>query len=593
MTRPLANLVDVDAALYSAPIRKEQTLIVCGRLGTLALIEGVFGSAMIAALLWEVVTVPQLAAWLGVNLCVVGWQAGVFVRARATPSPVSLETQLVSCVFALGLFWAILLAYTFFVTPEFLHHLYISVFMGALGVLGLTLFVERPLSFFAFVVPPSAALGLQSLLEGDPKHVGLAALLFLSLPMLGLFARNLYRDNVRSLTQRYSIAALAREAQAQRDNAERANVAKSKFLAAASHDLRQPMHALSLLSAALPDATNIGDVRAIASDIRASVSSLEKMFDSLLDVSRLDAGVLKPVPVHFRLDRLLKRVSGEFAVEALAKGLSVECDVGECVAYSDPILIERIARNYLANAVRYTEQGFIRVEIDPIEPEKNPEWRIAVSDSGIGIPSEQLESIFDEFHQVDNPERDRAKGLGLGLAIVKRIADLLGHRVGVDSTIGRGTRFYVSVPRGKANEIRDESSKWEPTPNLQGLRVVVIDDDVAICDSMRRLLTMWGCRCVCAESADAAAAAAREQLDGVDVLIVDYRLRSHLTGVDAIARMRREFESEIPALIVSGDTAPELLRELAATGHTLVHKPVQPPALRAFLAYTSRTLRAR
>jgi signal transduction histidine kinase len=213
----------------------------------------------------------------------------------------------------------------------------------------------------------------------------------------------------------------------QRDEAERANIAKSKFLAAASHDLRQPLHALRLFTSALDERIRYPDVRRIVSNINDSVRALEGLFSALLDVSRLDAGVLQPVLRHFRLQELTGRLMKDYAPEAEVKGLRLACVPTEAVVYSDPALLERILRNYVSNAIRYTDVG--EVTMLCIEDDRNV--RIEVRDTGIGIAPEQQRDIFNEFYQLHNPERDRTKGLGLGLAIVDRVARLLDHPIAV------------------------------------------------------------------------------------------------------------------------------------------------------------------
>jgi CheY-like chemotaxis protein len=208
-----------------------------------------------------------------------------------------------------------------------------------------------------------------------------------------------------------------------------------------------------------------------------------------------------------------------------------------------------------------------------------------VIDTGIGIPASQQEAIFDEFHQLGNLERDRTKGLGLGLSIVQRVAQLLDHPIELESEPGRGARFSVTVPLGSAGRVAAEqpASSGDPRSDLVDLCVVVIDDEGSVREGMATLLAQWGCNVIAAASEDEAVAAIGAAAARPEVIIADYRLRGERTGVQAIARLRAEVGSALPALIVTGDTAPDRLREASASGHPLIHKPLQPALLRAFL----------
>jgi CheY-like chemotaxis protein len=247
--------------------------------------------------------------------------------------------------------------------------------------------------------------------------------------------------------------------------------------------------------------------------------------------------------------------------------------------HSDPALLERILRNLISNAIRYTADGVVQVACVPVEQE----LRIDVLDTGIGIPLEQQREIFKEFYQLDNPERDRNKGLGLGLAIVDRLSVLLEHPVEVQSTPGKGSRFSVWVPRGDPERVIAAVPPPVVSRPLAGLRVIVVDDEIAAREGMATVLEGWGCVVTLAGSEDEAAATAWASGTVPDAIIADYRLRDARTGVQAIERLQREFSRRIPALIVTGDTAAERLLEAKASGHQLVHKPVQPAMLRAFL----------
>ena len=424
-------------------------------------------------------------------------------------------------------------------------------------------------------------IGTRLVLINDPIHIALGVMTFAYVGGLSFFARTIHRTIIESLNLRFENIDLVRELSEQRDEAERANVAKSKFLAAASHDLRQPLHALTLFTSALDDRIKYPEVRRIVDNIGASVRALEKLFNALLDISRLDAGVLQPEPRHFRLRDVMERLENEHAPDAQAKNLAFRCDSSDFVVRSDPALLERILRNFVSNAIRYTAKGEVRIAC---VGDRN-HVRIEVRDTGIGIPKSHHRDIFNEFYQLGNPERDRTKGLGLGLAIVDRVARLLDHPIEIESTPGVGTCFSVTVPLGDGALIIPDipAESTSASHDLTGICVVVVDDEISVREGMRILLEQWGCDVIVAGSEDEAVVAVREARRVPDVAIADYRLRDERTGVQAIERLRREVGSTVPALIVTGDTAPDRLREAQASGDPLVHKPVPPAVLRTFL----------
>jgi len=438
-----------------------------------------------------------------------------------------------------------------------------------------------PMSFYAFAIPALSLCALRLVMEGSAAYLLLAVVLLLQIVIFVPLARHMHRASLAGIRLRFENLELVQDLSAQRDAAERANIAKSKFLAAASHDLRQPLHTLTLFTSALNERIKYPEVSKIVGNINASVRALEKLFNALLDISRLDAGVLQPAIRHFWLQDMHRNLVNDYAPAAEGKGLKLECVPCELVVQSDPVLLERILRNFISNAIRYTERGEVRVTCF----RQDDKVRIEVADTGIGVPPEQHREIFSEFYQLGNPERDRTKGLGLGLAIVDRVARLLGHPIQVESTPGEGSRFSVEVPLGDLRHVVvEETAPTDPALNdLTGLRVMVVDDEISIREGMQSLLQQWGCVVALAGSEEEAVADVRESGFVPEAIIADYRLREERTGVQAIEHLRREFGATIPALIISGDTAAERLREVNAGGNQLVHKPVQPAMLRAFL----------
>jgi signal transduction histidine kinase/CheY-like chemotaxis protein len=370
---------------------------------------------------------------------------------------------------------------------------------------------------------------------------------------------------------------LADDLERQRDIAESANLAKSKFLAAASHDLRQPVHALGLLVGALRGFAMPSAARPLVDQIEASINALDGLFSALLNISRLDAGVVAAERRPFAIRSALDCVCREYAHEAGAKGVRLEWMDCAAIVDSDPVLVERILRNLVSNAVRYTERGRILVGC------RRREHAIALQvwDTGVGIPTDEQARVFEEYYQVGNPERDQTKGLGLGLAIVRRLAELLGCELELRSEPGRGSCFEFTLPLAKDAPVAAEPSPENGRGALARGLIVVVDDEQAIRQATASLLTGWGFHVVAAASGDEAVARLSAGSAPPDLIICDYRLRGEENGLGAIERLRSEYNQSIPAMLITGDTAPDRLAEAQASGLLLLHKPVSNSKLRA------------
>ena len=362
---------------------------------------------------------------------------------------------------------------------------------------------------------------------------------------------------------------------------EAANLAKSRFLAAASHDLRQPLHALNLFVAQLRTETEQAERNRVTAQIDAAATAMNDLFNALLDISKLDAGALAPDVTDFPLAQILQRVERTFAPAAREKGLRLRMVPSDAWVRSDLILLERILLNLVSNAIRYTDRGGVTVGCR----RRGRRLRIEVWDSGIGIPEDQRENIFGEFYQLTDSERSRRGGLGLGLAIVDRLCRLLDHRLELTSRLGRGSRFSVSLPLAAAplQSVEHAIAPKAMADPASGKLIVVIDDDALVLDAMRGLLRSWGCRVVTAESDNSVLASLASEDRRPDLVISDFRLGDGKTGIEIIGRLRNAFSAPIPAFLITGDIAPERLREARASGFQLLHKPVGPMALRAIL----------
>jgi signal transduction histidine kinase len=374
-----------------------------------------------------------------------------------------------------------------------------------------------------------------------------------------------------------SYASLERKVNERTHQLALANLAKSRFLAAASHDLRQPLQALGLLVAQLRSKPKAAERNRLIDRIDIAVAAMNDLFDALLDISKLDAGVLTTTITTFPVAKLLRRVESTFAEMARQKALSFRVVSSGTFVRSDPILLERVILNLVSNAVRYTASGGVVLGCR----RRGDVLRIEVWDTGPGIPADQRQNIFSEFYRLGDP---RGGGFGLGLAIVDRLGRLLGHPIELASAIGRGSRFSVAVPAAPPLPMFAEPENTPPiaVDLAAGKRVVVIDDDALVRDSLAALLRTWGCQVV-------AAATPREVVERLanaeppDLIICDFQLAGGRSGIAAIAEVRQALEATIPAFLISGDTAPERLRDAQQSGYRLLHKPVRPMKLRALL----------
>lgn len=393
---------------------------------------------------------------------------------------------------------------------------------------------------------------------------------------LNLMAERL-ENSQRDLERRVLAATFAlRE---QKDAAEKANSAKSRFLAAASHDLRQPMHALSLLVSAAQREKDPAAQSAIIRRIEAGTSSLSDLLNSLLDISRLDGGGVRVHKEDFALEALMHKLEDTYQSLAEEKGLALTVRPTKAWTHSDPALLERVLGNLLSNAIRYTPRGgSVYVAVRP----RGSEWLVQVRDSGLGIPVKDQETIFQEFVQLSNPQRDRSLGLGLGLAIVQRLVQLLGHRVEVRSQPGRGATFGLRVPFIQANKtdaLVTEAGKATDSTELNGLRILVIEDDELVRESFAGLLGMWGARVDVFAQADAAFEFVKANIVTPELIITDHRLGGDQNGLELSRAITRHRGSPVPTLIITGDTEDEVLQRLSEPHVIVLYKPVKPNVL--------------
>jgi two-component system, sensor histidine kinase len=481
--------------------------------------------------------------------------------------------------------------------PDLAHQALLICVMLGLAAGAATMNPVFPPSLYIFVLSIMVPLTVRIMQGKDETHWVLSIMLVLYLISVLRAGRELGQTFWLSLKQRYENLFLVEQLTEQkkladlaRQQAETASREKSRFLAAASHDLRQPLQALALFSEALQESVQEGPPRHLAGQIDKSVHALVSMFDELLDVSRLDAGVVEMRWQNFELQPMLDRLYVDFAPVAQEKNLFFNIDAGHgdasCgderdghVVYSDPFLLERMLRNLISNAIRYTEAGKVELRCTC----EHGQIRFDVEDTGSGISAEDLPHIFEEYYQVGNSHRDRRKGLGLGLAIVRRVQELLEYKVAVVSEPGKGSVFSFEVAVGDHDNLSHPFMHTHSAHDLGGMEVILLEDDPDIRQIIVALMEQWGCRVI---AGDLPLEVTNRRPSGnnvPDLLVSDYRLPGGMTAVQAIGQLREHWEETIPAIVLTGDTGPEMLNEIRASGALLLHKPITPGRLRSFM----------
>ncbi len=449
-----------------------------------------------------------------------------------------------------------------------------------------TLSIYSPV-YIGFSIPLLLPLAIKCFyLGGDVfTTVGIICLIFLCPSLLhSFFVQESYLRSFRLEFENISLIEILREetlnAELARKEAVANNLAKSKFLAAASHDLRQPLHAMVFFVDALNEYAETPEIKNIVFKIGQTSQALRELLDSLLDISKIEAGILVPEYVHIDLNSLLRDIHSEYLLYAEQKNIFFEILTIEKYIYSDQHMVGRILRNLISNALRYTDSGYVRVTC--FETKKG--LCIEVSDSGTGIPEDEKEKIFDEFYQIDNPERDRTKGIGLGLSIVKGLCDLLMLQINLSDSPAGGTCFLVEFPLGNKNKII-KAKKIEVLNFTVKSNIFIIDDDEDSRDAMNGLIVKWGYNTKVFEGIDDCLSYLKTTNDSPEIILTDYRLRNNITGVELIEEIYNYCGFHIPAVIITGDTDQKRLKEAERSGHSLLHKPLQPAKLRSILSY--------
>ncbi|MFO1217109.1 MAG: ATP-binding protein [Burkholderiaceae bacterium] len=555
----------------------------------------------LAWLFHRAVAGPILWGWAAVFALVVLWRA-VVARAYGRAQPADDLASLAWLrrwnlgTLASGALWGVT-GWVFYGQGEVLHHMAMVMIIFAFCVGSTPMLGWQRTIFLAYVGLSLAPTLARIVMVGGPGSTGLIVASVLITAMTIRLGRN-YRDTFGELVELKAKAqglaaqlrAESQAAEAARREAELANRAKTQFFAAASHDLRQPLHALGLFAEALRQKSKDDETMHLINSINSSVDALDGLFGELLDITKIDAGGVEPRPTDFELDEVFRKLKLHFEPIAFEKGLALRFRGGRRFAYADPLLVERVLRNLTSNAIRYTDDGGVLVAARL----RGGRLLLQVWDSGVGIPEADLERVFDEFVQLPGaratPGPHQRKGLGLGLAIVQRLARLMNAPLALRSTPGRGSVFTLELPLGRAPSA---ASAPPVSPRALGLTldkrlVVMVEDDPAVKSGLEVLLKSWGASVIgfdTLQACQAWARAAEPSMLQPDLIIADYRLESGHTGVEAIRALREMLDRPIPAIVVTGSVLSSHEREAHDHDFHLLLKPVVPNKLRAMIAF--------
>lgn len=531
-----------------------------------------------------------VTSWL-ISLYTINFLRWLFFRTldTKTASPrriLAQEKGYYLFVFASGLTWGSL-AFLFFNPNNMESFIYI---LGSLIILtggALKSLSARPKIYTLYIVSMMTPLGIVMINSSTSFFIimGLAMLLMTTTALL--YSYSFHKTIHHTIVLEYKNSVLLQEMkqqslqlQQQTEKALKANKDKSRFLASASHDLRQPLHAVNLFVENLSHKISTEEQKQDLNKISLGLESLDELFDSLLDISRLDAGVIAIHKTNFSLNDSLQKLAIEFSSELEQKKLSLTISSCDYTVNNDPLLFERIVRNLLSNAIRYTRQGAISITC-----QHGKNLYLYIKDTGIGISEENIKDVFSEFFQVGNSERNRNNGLGLGLSIVQRVSELLDLPIHIESKLGSGTTFRISLPIGSSDNLEKEN----PIPpsviprhnKLYNLKIMVIDNEQSILDGMQELILNWEAHFIGAGSSKEALQLIK---DGVkpDFILSDYRLPGTMNGCELVKEILSSVK--VPALIISGDTDPLVLTEVENNNLIMLNKPIKPAQLRVAIS---------
>lgn len=602
---------DTDRPGKQAPTAR-QTAVQLAQLELLSgNLPGIIGGTLLTCLImtvamYEVLSIGVLLLWVAAIVALSVVRTWHLVRLRRNPPTAAnadrYQAQLTGLSVANAAVWGVFgyLA----ITPEHPTQTLAVVMVLSGLVASATGFISHLRTMYiSYIFAMMGPAAIRCLSFGDQGFTIIAVLIVLYLVVslsascatarTVLTSINTRFDNLDQYAELLEEKALADEAKL---SAELANAAKSQFLSSASHDLRQPLHSLRLFSATLlsrmSSRQDVADDKYIAEDQRLvrrmdeSVTALEGLFEGILDLSRLDAGTYEEQIEHSHLQPIFDQIELAFEPGAKVKNLVFKQDANELVVKTDPQMLGRMLSNLVANAIRYTDEGSVE-----LSAQLNDELVvIKVNDTGIGIPAEEHARVFEEFVQLDNPERDRHQGVGLGLSIVKRLADILDIEIAIETGQDfTGTSFVLFVPVGESTEVTVRTAKQLlPAKNISGLFILIIDDEQSARDALEGLVQGWGATAMLASSRTEALEALAEIDEVPDIVISDYRLRDSETGTGAIKAVREQVGRDIAALLITGDIEAHRLQDINLSGLPVLHKPCNPEKLKESIIELTR-----
>lgn len=543
-----------------------------------AQLSGVPFAFFILYLFYGKISTPILVTFLILKLtthAVMFWLAKCYNRAPKIGAEGSRRWRRFALIaaFTQGLVWSIII--TFIDTDMAIEFGILSLFLSA----GILVYCATGFSLFvlAYSVPIFGSVAITNFVQFvDYQYLSWVSIIgiFIVYSVVQIFEKTL----LQTIEVRFENQELLSALELKKEEAEQANSAKSVFLASASHDLRQPLHAIGLYLDTLRSEASTDAQKNIAGKISNSVDVLNRLFESLLDVTQLDSGVISPNYKNFDVKNVIDQSSQRYYDEAKFKGLEIVNKVESAVVHSDPILLDRIVSNLVSNAIQYTDNGTISI----LGFREGDLYTINILDTGAGIPTSEQEKIFSEFYQLPTKHIKKKTGLGLGLSIVNKICRLLEYPITLKSEEGVGSSFAISLPLPEHAEVDSSVINDHFALTLNGRCILFLDDDLSIRDSLSSVMRRWGCKVVVCDSTESALGELSKGLVP-DLMIADYRLGNNDNGLTAITKVRESLQNEIPAIIVTGDTSPELMPMLSSHSQKVLYKPLNPGLLRKSL----------
>lgn len=555
-------------------------------------ISTTYSSILLLYIFWDKVPLNTLMTWFGILNVVLLMSGIAFYRVQkfgVKPHNARFyRLYLYVMGFARGCIWGSI-AITMYIPDDISYQLILLVFVSLGPAIIILVSAADRLLFFLIVIPVMTPITVQFFIEQNLFYLIIAIINIIYIGILYFFYRNSHTTLLKSIISQFEKTELASQLELEKQVSEKANKDKSRFLALASHDLRQPIHAQTLIIQELSERIEnlkIVELTDLVRDLKISTSSLHELFDGLLDISKLDSDAVETHIEIFSLREILDTIYLEYKNIAKGKNIKLRIKAPDVYISSDRNLLHRIIHNFVSNALKHSQEGD-SILLAARRRNHGKAIRIEIRDSGIGIPLEQQTAIFQEYYQITDSKQTQTAGLGLGLSIVQRLSKLLNHSLDVISQPGRGSVFAITVPQSEIAPLVD-TTRTRLTDNLgkfNGEHILVIDDELMIRRSMYSLLTHWGCNVTTAASGHEACKLLTPETPLPDVIITDYHLNNNETGIDAIQQINNKLNANFPVIVITGDTSSELIQKIHSRGYKFLHKPVAAGKLRSLIRY--------